>query len=103
MSIKTNKNYWEEMILKDKNATQEYLKKGMIILKTLPPGKSLAMLVGGKFEKENKIENEKTNFKQENLAEKKAKNNSNNIQIDDSFNLDNILNSQKINELFGLN
>ena len=61
------------------------------------------MLVGGKFEKQNKIENEKTNFKQENLAEKKAINNSNNIQIDDSFNFDNILNSQKINELFGLN
>ena len=36
MSIKTNKNYWEEIILKDKNVTQEYLKKGMIILKTLP-------------------------------------------------------------------
>ena len=64
------------------------------------------MLVGGKFEKQNKIENEKTNFKQENLAEKKVMNNVNNInnvQSDDSFNLDNILNSQKINELFGLN
>ena len=107
MSIKTNKNFWEEQILKDKIATQEYLKNGMILLKNIPPGKPLSMIVGGKFEKGNKIQNENTNFKKENLAEQKSikpiNNNSNNNQIDDSFNFGNILNSQKINELFGLN
>ena len=35
--------------------------------------------------------------------EKKVVNNVNNIQSDENFNFDNILNSQKINELFGLN
>ena len=102
MSIKTNKNYWEELILKDKKATEEYLKKGMINLKTLPQGKSLSMFVGGKLEKQNKIQNEKPNFKKENMAEKNNLNNSNDIKKDDSFNFDNFFNSQNINELFGL-
>ena len=100
MSTKTNKKYWEELILKDKKATAEYLKSGMINLKTIPKGKPLSMLMGGKFEKQNKkIDEEKI---EKDLGEKP---NSKNVQKEshnESFNFDNFLNSQNINELFGL-
>ena len=102
MKLKTNKNYWEDLILKDIKATEEYLKKGMINLKILPQGKTLSSFVGGKFEKQNKAQNKNINLKQENLAEISALNNPNNQSKDDSFNFDNFLNSQNINELFGL-
>ena len=104
MSIKRNKNYWEEIIIKEKKKTEEELKKGMINLKTLPQGKSLSMFIGGKLDKQNnKIEIEQKNLKKEILAEKKViENISKNKNNDDSFNFDNFFNSQNINELFGL-
>ena len=104
MSTKTNKNFWEELILKDKKATEEYLKKGMINLRAIPQGKSLSMFVGGKLEKQDKVQDEKAQYKRENLADKKenSKNIQKDISKDDSFNFDNFFNSQNINELFGL-
>ena len=109
MSVKTNKDFWENLILKNKKESEEYLKKGMVNLKTLPPGKSLSMFVGGKLENKNKITNananEKTNFKNMDLSDKNLNSNLNNpkdIQKDDSFNFDHFFKSQNINELFGI-
>ena len=106
MSIKTNKKYWEEIIIKDKKKTEEDLKSGMINLKAIPLGKSLSALIGGKLDKQNnkkEIEDQK-DIRKENLAEKKniSNNNSKNKKNDDSFSFGNFLNSQNINELFGL-
>ena len=110
MSIKTNKKYWEELILKDKKNSLEYLHNGMINLKFIPQGKPLSLFIGGKLDKEkqNKIANEKNNKQRE------KENNNNNINNninnnqnikDESFNFDNFFNGQNmndINELFGL-
>ena len=110
MSIKTNKKYWEELILKDKKSSLEYLHNGMINLKFIPQGKPLSLFIGGKLDKEkqNKIANEKNNKQRE------KENNNNNINNninnnqnikDESFNFDNFFNGQNmndINELFGL-
>ena len=101
MNIKTNRKYWEGLLLKNKENTKKYLQEGMIYLKSIPPGKSLSLFIGGKFEKEkeNKINNENIN----NNKEKKLEEHKNNNNIkDESFNLDNFLNSENINELFGL-
>ena len=75
MSIKTNKKYWEELILKDKKNSLEYLHNGMINLKFIPQGKPLSLFIGGKLDKEkqNKIANEKNNKQRE------KENNNNNI------------------------
>ena len=103
MSTKTNKKYWEELILKDKKATAEYLQTGMINLKTIPKGKPLSMLVGGKFEKQNKkIQEEKKELGGNDLGENPNSKNKRKESHNDSFNFDNFLNSQNINELFGL-
>ena len=110
MSIKTNKKYWEELILKDKKNSLEYLHNGMINLKFIPQGKPLSLFIGGKLDKEkqNKTANEKNNKQRE------KENNNNNINNninnnqnikDESFNFDNFFNGQNmndINELFGL-
>ena len=110
MSIKTNKKYWEELILKDKKNSLEYLHNGMINLKFIPQGKPLSLFIGGKLDKEkqNKIANEKNNKQRE------KENNNNNINNninnnqnikDESFNFDHFFNGQNmndINELFGL-
>ena len=103
MSIKTNKKYWEDLILKDPKATEEELKKGMINLKTLPPGKSLSMFVGGKFEKQKNIENEKNNYKKENkaLKENNAFKNPKINNNEDSFHLDNFFETHDIKDIFG--
>ena len=103
MSVKTNKNYWEDLILKDPKATEEELKKGMINLKALPQGKFLSMFVGGKFEKEKNIKNEKTELKKENIN-LEENNNFNNPKInnnDDSFHLDNFFDIHHIRDIFG--
>jgi len=103
MSTKTNKKYWEELILKDKKATLEYMQTGMINLKTIPKGKPLSMLVGGKFEKQNKkIQEEKKELNNNNLGENAKSKNEQKESHNDSFNFDNFFNSQNINELFGL-
>ena len=102
MSIKTNKKFWEELILKDKKNSLEYLQNGMINLKLIPQGKPLSLFIGGKLEKQNKITNEK------NYNKREIENNNNNINQnikDESFNFDNFFNGQNmndINELFGL-
>ena len=110
MSIKTNKKYWEELILKDKKNSLEYLHNGMINLKFIPQGKPLSLFIGGKLDKEkqNKIANEKNNKQREKENNNNnIKNNINNNQNikDESFNFDNFFNGQNmndINELFGL-
>ena len=96
MNIKTNKKYWEELILKDKNGSKEYLENGMINIKSIPQGKSLSLFIGGKLEKQNKITNERENNKKENKED-----NYNNISNnDESFNFD--FNLQNINDIFGI-
>ena len=109
MSIKTNKKYWEELILKDKKSSLEYLHNGMINLKFIPQGKPLSLFIGGKLDKEkqNKIANEKNNKQREKENNNNINNNINNNQNikDESFNFDNFFNGQNmndINELFGL-
>ena len=106
MSIKTNKKYWEELILKDKKNSLEYLHNGMINLKFIPQGKPLSLFIGGKLDKEkqNKIANEKNNKQREKENNNNNINNNQNIK-DESFNFDNFFNGQNmndINELFGL-
>ena len=106
MSIKTNKKYWEELILKDKKSSLEYLHNGMINLKFIPQGKPLSLFIGGKLDKEkqNKIANEKNNKQREKENNNNNINNNQNIK-DESFNFDNFFNGQNmndINELFGL-
>ena len=108
MSIKTNKKYWEELILKDKKNSLEYLQNGMINLKFIPQGKPLSLFIGGKLDKEKEKEKQSkiTNEKNNNKREKENDNNINNQNIkDESFNFDNFFNGQNmndINELFGL-
>ena len=106
MSIKTNKKYWEELILKDKKSSLEYLHNGMINLKFIPQGKPLSLFIGGKLDKEkqNKIANEKNNKQREKENNNNNINNNQNVK-DESFNFDNFFNGQNmndINELFGL-
>ena len=106
MSIKTNKKYWEELILKDKKNSLEYLQNGMINLKFIPQGKPLSLFIGGKLDKEkqNKIANEKNNKQREKENNNNNINNNQNVK-DESFNFDNFFNGQNmndINELFGL-
>ena len=98
MSIKTNRKYWEDLILKDKKSSLDYLKEGMISLRSIPQGKPLSLFIGGKFEKQNEIKNIKKEKKNEEIYNH---NNNQNIK-EESFNFDNFLNSQNINELFGL-
>ena len=99
MSIKTNKKTWENLILKDKKKSLEYLKDGMINLRSLPEGKPLSLFIGGKLEKQNDL----NNIKKENKKnEEKYKDNKDENIKEESFNFDNFFNSQNINELFGL-
>ena len=103
MSIKTNKKFWEELILKDKKNSLEYLQNGMINLKLIPQGKPLSLFIGGKLEKQNKITNEKNYNKRE--IENNNNNNTNQNIKDESYNFDIFFNAQNmndINELFGL-
>ena len=104
MSIITNRDFWEKEILKDKKEIKQYLESGMINLKLLPPGKPLSLFIGGKYIKQNNMPNDSTYNKKEIKYENKNNDlDENNNKKDDSFNFDNFLNSQNINELFGLN
>ena len=96
MSIKTNRKKWEDFILKDKKKSLEYLKEGMINLRSLPEGKPLSLFIGGKLEKQNDL----NDIKKEKKKNEEVYNNQN-IK-EESFNFDNFFNSQNINELFGL-
>ena len=96
MSIKTNRKKWEDFILKDKKKSLEYLKEGMINLRSLPEGKPLSLFIGGKLEKQNDL----NDIKKEKKKNEEIYNNQN-IK-EESFNFDNFFNSQNINELFGL-
>ena len=104
MSYKTNHEYWEELILKDKKASLESLNDGMVDVRTLPPGKPLYLFLGGRLEKQNEINNNK---KENKFAEKKInqnnQNNKNNQNIkDENFDFDNFFKLNNINEFFGL-
>ena len=102
MAIKTNRDYWLEQMLKEKDKIKDYLDEGMVYLKFIPQGKPLSMYIGGKFEKQE-IKNKKQDKKEEKEIENNFNNNINNQEIkDESFNFDNYFNSQNINELFGL-
>ena len=96
MSIKTNRKKWEDFILKDKKKSLEYLKEGMINLRSLPEGKPLSLFIGGKLEKQSDL----NDIKKEKKKNEEIYNNQN-IK-EESFNFDNFFNSQNINELFGL-
>ena len=99
MSIKTNKKYWEELILKNKKDTLDYLQNGMVNLKLIPQGKPLSLFIGGKLEKQSQITKEKKKKENNNVNK-----NEQNIK-DESFNFDNFFDGQNmndINELFGL-
>ena len=101
MSYKTNHEYWEELILKDKKASLESLNDGMVDVRTLPPGKPLYLFLGGRLEKQNEINNNK---KENKFAEKKInQNNQKNQNIkDENFDFDNFFKLNNINEFFGL-